>query len=230
MALPKIDVPTFDLELPGTDTKYKFRPFLVKEDKLLTLALSSGEIPDMLNACRQIIENCSFNKVDTKELPMYLIQWIFLQLRAKSVGETFSFSLRCGGCEETMNYECKTSDFEVVNLDSDISNKIELSESAGIVLKHPTCMVEAELEEMEDIEVIRCCTNYIYNGDEIIQSEDIPSEEFVEFIESMQIHVKDKIVEYLGNKPYLEHMVNFKCKGCDTDNQVSINGYEHFFV
>lgn len=91
-------------------------------------------------------------------------------------------------------------------------------------------MIEAELDEMEDIEVIRCCTEYIYNGDEIIQSEDIAPEEFVEFIEGMPIHIKDKVVEYLGNKPYLEHMVNFKCKECETDNQVSINGYEHFFV
>jgi len=114
MALPIIDVPTFDLKVPGIKEKIKFRPFLVKENKILTLAAASEIIEDMYSACCQVIENCSFGELNSKDLAMYQIQWIFIRLRSKSIGDTQSFILSCGKCENKINYDMNLSDFEIV--------------------------------------------------------------------------------------------------------------------
>lgn len=230
MVLPKIDVPTFDLELPGTNLSYNFRPFLVKEEKLLTLAAASESLEEMVKACKQVIKNCCMQEIDVNKMPMYLVQWIFLHLRSKSVGEKYTFILSCGNCKDKMTYECDVEDFKLQNLDLKANNKIFLNDVSGICLKYPSVDIEAKIQDMTDIEILKECIDSIYTEEENIQVSDITDDELTEFVDNMTLEMKDKIVQFFASKPYISNIVEYECKKCNNPNVININGYEHFFV
>lgn len=229
MALPIIDVPTFDLEVPGIKEKIKFRPFLVKENKILTLAAASEVIEDMYSACCQVIENCSFGELNSKDLAMYQIQWIFIRLRSKSIGDTQSFILSCGKCENKINYDMNLSDFEIVGDCETSEKKIELSETTGIVLKYPSAEVQIKKDQLDDIELLLNSISYIYQDEEIVTPEEETVEEMLEFVSNLPLSVLNESAEFFQNIPTLLHKVDYECTECGTKNEILINGYDHFF-
>jgi len=229
MALPVIDVPTFELDVPGIKGKIKFRPFLVKENKILTLATASEETADMYSACCQVVENCSLGKIEAKSLAMYQLQWIFLQLRSKSVGNIQSFILSCGKCEGQINYDMDLTEFQVIGDPEIVEQKIELSEDTGIMLKYPSAEVQMNEKELTDIEILLNSIDYVYQGEEIIKPEEETIEEMIEFIDSLPISVLEEAAKFFQNIPSLIHKVDYTCTECDTKNTTVINGYEHFF-
>lgn len=229
MALPVIDVPTFEVEVPGIKDKIKFRPFLVKENNILTLATASEKAEEMYKACCQVIENCSFGKVDSSKLAMFQIQTIFLRLREKSIGNTQEFTLKCGKCEDLVNYEMDLGAFELVG-DIDVtSKKLEISDEVGIVIKYPSAEVQLSEKELSDIEILINSIEYIYNGEEVIHPEEETVEEMVEFVENLPVNLMNEAAEFFSNMPTLVHKVEYTCVKCDTHNAIAINGYEHFF-
>jgi hypothetical protein len=230
MALPVIDVPTFELKIPGIKEKIKFRPFLVKENKILTLATASEVIEDMYSACCQVIENCSFGQLNSKDLAMYQIQWIFLQLRSKSIGNEQSFILSCGKCNNQINYEMDITEFEIVGDQEHSETKIELSDTIGIVLKYPSAEVQMKESELNDVEILLNSISYIYQDEEIIYPEDETVEEMLEFVDNLPVDVVNKAAEFFKNIPALLHKVEYDCTECGTKNQIMINGYDHFFA
>ena len=230
MALPTITVPEFDLEVPGIKKSMKFRPFLVRESKILTLALEGGEVEDQVKAIQQVVDNCSFGKLNAKKLPLYQLQWIFLKLKAKSVGNTQDFILTCGNCENKINYTMDINDFEIIG-NTDISNKkIEINESTGIVFKYPPANVQASSNNVEDDILIMNCIEYIYDEEEIIKAEDISPEELTEWLDTLPLEITQKIGSFFEEMPLMGHIVEYKCNECEKENKVAINGYEHFFV
>ena len=229
MALPVIDVPTFEVEIPAFKEKIKFRPFLVKENKILTLATASENASDMYKACCQVIENCSFGKLETENLAMFQLQSIFLKLREKSIGGTQEFSLRCGNCEDMINYEMNLSDFELVGDMTNTEKKLEINDGVGIVLKYPSAEVQLSKDELNDTEILINSINYIYNGEEIIRPEEETAEEMIEFIENLPVSALNEAADFFKNIPTLIHKVEYTCRKCDTKNEILINGYEHFF-
>jgi hypothetical protein len=138
MALPKLNTPSYELEIPSTDEKIQYRPFLVKEEKILLIALESGKNEDIINAMKEIVSECTFNKLDISVLPMFDIEYIFLNIRAKSVGEVSKLKIKCPDDNKTM------ADVEIdlntvnVEIGEGHTNKIELEEGMGIIMQYPT--------------------------------------------------------------------------------------------
>lgn len=229
MALPIIDVPTFELTIPGIKTPVKFRSFVVKENKILTLAAASESTEDMYSACCQIIENCSFGELTAKELAMHQLQWIFLQLRSKSIGETQSFILSCGKCESKINYDMNLSEFKIIGNSEISEKKIELSDTTGIVLKYPSAEVQMKKDELDDMEMLLNSISYIYQGEEVIRPEEETVEELTEFISNLPISIFNEAAEFFKKIPTLVHAIDYTCTDCGTKNEIMINGYDHFF-
>lgn len=228
MALPTIDVPTFDVEIPTKKEKIKFRPFLVKEDKLLTIA-NNGTLEEMITACQQVLVNCSLGKYDAFEAPLFELQWVFLQVKANSVGNMQEFKLKCGTCETLTNYELDILTMEIKNQERVNDNKIKLNDDTMIIAKFPSSSELATTED-EDVKLIKSTIEAVYQAGDKYTFENEPEEEVTRFIESLPLNALKKLEEFYTNAPYIEHVVEYKCKGCDTENVVSINGYENFFV
>lgn len=230
MTLPILHTPTFKLEIPSTKKDYKFRPFLVKEEKILIQAAESGNFSEMVNAACQIITNCSFGEIDGGELAMFDVQDLFIRIREKSIGETQEFSLTCGSCSETTSIDFDLSLLKVQGLDEIPNNKIDLGNEIGLILKYPASSVMAEGEEIDDDDIIIESIDYIYSGEETHYPEDVTEEELAEFIDSISIEKMGEIREFFYSMPKLEHIIDYKCPKCEEQQKISINGYEHFFV
>jgi hypothetical protein len=229
MALPIIDVPTFDVEIPGIKGSVKFRPFLVKENKILTLASASESTSEMYAACCQVISNCSFGKVDAESLAMFQLQSVFIKLREKSIGNIQEFTLKCGKCEDALSYNMDLTSFELVGDINTTEKKIELNDSVGIMLKYPSAKVQLTQDEMSDTDILLNSINYIYNGEEIIKPEEETVEEMIEFIDGLPVSALNDAAEFFQQIPTLIHTIKYTCVKCEAKNNIVINGYDHFF-
>ena len=138
MALPKLTTPTYELEIPSTDAKVKYRPFLVKEEKILMMAMESKSTADITQAVKDIVNECTFNKIDISHMPMFDVEYIFLQIRSKSVGEVSNLKLLCPDDKKTYA-EVELNLTEVkVQVGEDHTNKIELDNGMGMIMTYPT--------------------------------------------------------------------------------------------
>ena len=138
MALPKLNVPTYELVVPSTDEKIKYRPFLIKEEKVLLMAMESGENADIIQAVKTIVNECTFDKLELGTMPMFDVEYIFLQIRSKSVGEVSKLKLLCRDDGKTYaNVELDLNDVQV-QVDDAHTNKIELSDEMGVIMQYPT--------------------------------------------------------------------------------------------
>jgi hypothetical protein len=230
MGLPTIETPTFKLEIPSSKKEMKFRPFLVKEEKILTLASEAGDASEMVEACQQVVSNCSFGELDVEEIPMFDLQWIFLQLRSKSVSELQEFNLICGHCSANLPWQVNLNDFKLVGLEEEANRKIEIDDKNGIVLKYPSAKTMGKAESLQDDELILECVECIYSEDEVWEAKDIDYKELIEYIDNMPVNTLSKVKEFFENVPLLGHTIDFKCPKCEGQNSVNINGYEHFFA
>jgi hypothetical protein len=241
--LPKIDVPVYDLKLLSTGKKVKFRPFTVKEEKLFLMAAEANDAKTVTETIKQIINNCLLDKVDVDELPLFDIEQIFIQLRAKSVGEIVNLKYRCNNKildQETKEEKnCNT----VVEIDVDLNeivpkegikkeNKIEITENLGLVMKYPSLKVLADYDDEESsvLNTIISCIDYIYDKDQIYYAKDTTKEELMEFVESMQTKDLQKMKEFFDNTPKLKKNIHFKCPKCSYEEDVLVEGLESFFV
>ena len=229
MALPIIDVPTFNVEIPGIKGSIRFRPFLVKENKILTLASASENVEEMYDACCQVISNCSFGTVDAESLAMFQLQSVFIKLREKSIGNTQEFVLKCGKCEDSLSYNMDLTEFKLAGDPSVQEKKIELDDSVGIMLKYPSAKVQLTQDELSDTDILLNSIDYIYNGEDIIKPEEETAEEMIEFIDNLSMSALDEAAQFFQKIPTLIHKINYKCTKCETENNIVINGYDHFF-
>jgi len=138
MALPKLTTPTYELEIPSTDEKIKYRPFLVKEEKILMLAMESKATADITQAVKDIVSECTFNKINISNMPMFDVEYIFLQIRSKSVGEVSKLKLLCPDDKKTYaDIELDLNEVKV-QVGEDHTNKIELDNGMGMIMTYPT--------------------------------------------------------------------------------------------
>lgn len=243
--LPKIDVPIYELKLLSSGKSLKFRPFTVKEEKLFLMAAEADDIKSVIDTTKQVINNCVLDEIDIDELPIFDIEYIFLQLRSKSIGEVVNLKYRCnnkifdeGTTEEK---QCKTIVEIDVNLNELIpifekkeTNRVEITEKMGIVLKYPNFKL---LENFSDentpesiIETIINCINYIYDSENIYYSKDFSKEELTEFVESMQTKDLEKFKEFFDSAPKIQKTIKFVCPKCRYEEDVLVEGLESFFV
>jgi hypothetical protein len=243
--LPKIDVPVYDCILPSNKKKVKFRPFLVKEQKLLLMAAESTEVKDVVDSIKQVVKNCILDDIDVDGLPVFDLEFLFLNLRARSVSEVVKVKYKCnnivGQKEDGEDKRCDNIvDIEVNVLEINPefgeghSNKIELTDKLGIVFKYPTFeMIEsmAGKEENEVIfDLITKCIDYIYDADELYYSKDTTQDEVIEFIDGLTQEHLEKIKEFFDSMPKVKKTVAFDCKKCGHHEDIEIEGVQNFFV
>ena len=231
MALPKIDTPIHEGIVASTGLKVRFRPFKVKEEKILMLAAEGGEYAEMVNACAQIVGNCC-EEVEAFTLPLFDLQDLFLQIRSQSHGANADFRLYCGNeeCNEILNYTMDLKEFKISGLEDRPDSLIKVpGEEMAIKLRYPGADVGALIDKMQDVEVISKCIEYVADGEETFSMQDESEEEITRFEEDLPLDTFNEIRAFFDKMPMLEHEVEWCCKACGNENKVQINGYDHFF-
>ena len=240
--LPKIDTPVYETKLISSGKKVKFRPFLVKEQKLLLMAFESNDTKETINIVKQILNNCLLTKVDIDELPSFDIENLFLQLRARSVGETISLKYNCNNivendkkCNGLVQFDLNLLELEPIK-ETKHSNKIEITNKLGIVMKYPSFsninidIVNEENEIEKTIELITKCIDYIYDNEQIYYAKDSTKEELIDFVENLQQDDLEKIQNFFLTMPKIKKELNFKCPKCNYEEKLNVEGLQNFFV
>jgi len=236
MALPKLTTPTYELEIPSTDEKIKYRPFLVKEEKILLMSMESGKNSDIIGAVKQIVSECTFNKINLSTLPMFDVEYIFLQIRSKSVGETSKLRLLCPDDEKTYaDVEVNLSDVKV-QVEEGHNNKIELDDGMGIIMTYPTIDTFANndiqvVNATNMLDVVGTCILQIYekNGEKVYEAKDQTKKEISEFIESLQTKHFQKLQSFFNTMPKLKHTIKIKNPKTKKESKMTLNGLNDFF-
>jgi hypothetical protein len=242
--LPKIDVPIYELDLPLTKKKIRYRPFLVKEEKLLMMAMESDDLKGVMTTIKQVANNCLLDELDVDNLPVMDIEYLFLHLRARSVSEVVELSYKCNnkvkdeeGKEKTCNHIVKF-DFNIFDIkptfDAKHTNKIELSGELGLVMRYPSFESVEQIEGSSDVEkvfsILTNCIDYIYDKENVYYTKDVSKEELEEFIDSMTREQFDKVKQFFDTIPKLAKKVNFTCGKCGYSEEIEIEGIQNFFV
>lgn len=246
MALPKIDVPVYECVLPSNKKKVKFRPFLVKEQKLLLMASESVEVKDVVDSIKQVVKNCLLEDIDVDTLPVFDLEFLFLNLRARSVSEVVKVKYKCNnliepaGIDEEEKRCGNIVDIEVNVLDINPSfgenhtNNIQLTDTLGIVFKYPTFEVIESMADKEENEaifsLITKCVDYIYDSETMYYSKDITEQEIVDFIDNLTQEHLEKIKEFFDSMPKVKKTVSFDCNKCGHHEDIEIEGVQNFFV
>ena len=237
MALPQINVPTYELVVPSTGEKIKYRPFLVKEEKILLMAMESGNTDEMLRAVQNIVEQCTFNKLKLGSAPMFDVEYMFLNIRAKSVGEISKLKVLCQDDLKTYaNVEIDLNEIQVT-VDDDHTNKIELTDEMGVIMKYPSIdsfnqnqVSNISIENMLD--VIVACIDHIYdkNGEEVFDAKDSTKQELIDFVEQLNTQQFQDVQKFFDTMPKLTHEVTVKNPKTKIESQVLLTGLNDFFV
>ena len=236
MALPKVNTPTYELVVPSTDEKVKFRPFLVKEEKILLIAMEAQEQSGILNAVKDIVKSCTFDKFDVRKAPIFDIEYIFLNIRAKSVGEVSTVNLRCPDDNET--FVQTEIDLTKVNVQitKGHTNKIELTDEMGMILQYPTLDSFTDsttvINASNMLDVIASCVSQIYDkkGEDVYDAKDSTKQEIVDFLESLNSKQFLEIQKFFDTMPKLTHTVNIENPETKVKSDITLTGLNDFFV
>ena len=235
MALPRLnDSPNYDLVIPSMKKSVSFRPFLVKEEKILLMALESDDQKQILNTVINTIKACVTEDIDTTRLTTFDIEYMFLKIRAKSVGETSTIVMKCNECESSNDITLNIDDVEIEV--PDISNTIELDNQISLEMKWPTfdSIVRGDILSSESsvdqiFGLIRSSIDVIKTNEERFSAKDQTAQELDSFIESMNNQQFTKVREYVEKMPKLTHDVVFTCKKCNHQNNIVVEGMQSFF-
>ena len=239
MPLPKISTPTYELELPSTGKTIKFRPFLVKEEKLLVLALESDDTKEITNAIKAVLKDCIQTRgIKVENLPTFDIEYLFLNIRGKSVGEDIEVSVLCPDDGETYaEVEISIDDIKVIK-DKKHSNQIKLDDTLMMEMKYPSLdqfvknnfNFDEGSQVDQSFDLIAGCVDKVYNADEAWTSEDFTKKEINDFLGSMNSAQFKQIESFFTTMPKLSHdieVVNPKTKKKST---VTLEGLASFFA
>lgn len=240
MALPKLDVPTYEIVLPVSKKKVKFRPFLVKEQRNLLMALESDDSPTIQQNIRDILINCCLNEdFDVDSLPIIDVEFFFINLRGKSVGEVVESKYRCNN--EVDGKECgnimeKDVDLSKIQVEIDETNnpEIQITDKIVIKMKYPEFGIVRSSLQYNDItdltfNMIAQCVEYIYDGEQFYYAKETTPEEIMEFIESMNQEQFAKLETFFDKLPKLQEVIEMDCKKCGFHHKIKVEGLESFF-
>jgi hypothetical protein len=236
MALPKLTTPTYELEIPSTDEKIKYRPFLVKEEKILMMAMESKSSADITQAVKDIVMECTFNKVDISNMPMFDVEYIFLNIRSKSVGEVSKLKILCQDDGKTYaDVELDLNEVKV-QVGDDHTNKIKLTEDMGLIMKYPTIDSFSEtgirdINPSNMLDVISTCILQIYEkkGEKTYDPKDQTKKELTEFIEQLNTKQFKDVQKFFETMPKLKHEITVNNPKTKKENKVTLTGLNDFF-
>ena len=237
MALPKLTTPTYELEIPSTDEKIKYRPFLVKEEKILMMALESKSEKDITQAVQDIVSECTFNKVNIDNMPMFDVEYIFLQVRSKSVGEVSKLKLLCPDDKKTYaDVEVDLNEVKV-QVGEDHTNKIDLGNGMGIIMQYPSIdsFKDSGIRDINAsnmLEVISTCILQIYEeeGKKVYNSKDQTSKELTDFIEQLNTKQFKDVQKFFDTMPKLKHEITIKNPKTKKESKIVLSGLNDFFA
>ena len=239
MGLPKISTPTYELELPSTEQPVKYRPFLVKEEKLLVIALESEDTKQITNAIKTVIKNCILTKdIKVETLPTFDIEFLFLNIRGKSVGEQVDVNIICPDDNETNVSVSINLDDIKVQKSEEHTNKIKVDRKIMMEMKYPS--LEQFIKNNFDFDdknamdqsfdLIASCIDKIYTEDEVWSTSDVTKKELTEFLESMNSSQFKDIEKFFETMPKLSHKIQIKNPKTGVESEVVLEGLASFFA
>ena len=235
MALPQVSLPTYELEVPSTGKKIKYRPFVVKEEKILLLALESGDDKQIEDAVRTLLKNCIQSRVKLEDLAIFDLEYIFLNIRAVSVGEVVEMLLTCEDDGETqVKYNLNLTEVEVSKPEGHDS-KIMLSDTMGVIMKYPSfeefvkVSIIGKDTSSEVIDIMARCVDQIFDGEDVYDSSTTSKKEFVQFIEGLTNKQFEDVQSFFSEMPQLKHEIKLKNPNTGVDNEFVIQGLTNFF-
>lgn len=240
MPLPKINTPTYELEIPSSGKKIKYRPFLVREEKILVMALESEDMAQITNAIIEILSECISTKgVNVAELSTFDIEYLFLNIRGKSVGEVIEVNVTCPDDGETqVKLDINIDDIKV-QTNKEHTNIIKIDDDLSMKMKYPSVnqFIENNFEYQnsdsgadKSLDVITSCIDIVYNADECWSSSDCTKEEMTGFVEQMNTRQFKQIETFFATMPKLSHTVKVKNPNTKKTNEVVLEGLASFFA
>jgi len=233
MTLPVINTPTYELVVPSTKEKLTYRPFLVKEEKILLLAMEEEKDAQLNKALKQVVHNCTFQKINADKLPLFDLEYIFLRIRAKSVGEVAKIQVLCE--DDGKTYVPVEIDLESIEVEfqEDHSTKIELTDDIGIEMGYPTFEFlnfkadETEVNQLFDI--IGSSIERVYEGETVYEKADFNKKELKAFLESLTSEQFLKVQSFFETMPRLRHTFELENPKTKKTNTVTLEGLQAFF-
>ena len=252
MGLPTIAVPEYTLKIPSSGKEVKYRPFLVKEEKILLLAMESEKQEEIITATKTIIENCVYGDINIEEMPTFDIEYIFLQLRGKAKGEVIDLNYKCPKCELEIPIALNVDDIKVKET-KEHTKDIKITEELGVMMKYPNMAVQTKIAnastdkpEIEGLfETMTACIDYIYDKETTYPSKDHTQKEMNDFLESLTDGQFQKISKFFATSPALKHDVELHCKSkgktekkelpkgkkvCNYKEKITLEGLNSFFA
>tara|TARA_X000001382_G_C3125627_1_gene164626 strand:+ start:39 stop:749 length:711 start_codon:yes stop_codon:yes gene_type:complete len=236
MTLPVLNNPNYEMELPSTGEKIEYRPFLVKEQKILMMAMESKDTSAQAKAVVDIIRNCTFGKIDNKVegLPTFDIEYMFLQIRQKSVGETVEITVTCPDDGETkVPVTVNLEEIKVVKTEGH-TNVIMITDKIGLTMKYPTMkqIMGYDMTKLDSMEgtfgIINDCLENIFDENEVY--DEMNGKEVSDFIEQMTTDQFQKVTEFFTNMPKLKHIVKVTNPNTGVENEIALEGMQSFLV
>ena len=234
MALPVLNNPNYEMELPSTGEKIEYRPFLVKEQKILMMSMESDDTSAQSKAVVDIIKNCTFGKIDdiVEKLPTFDIEYMFLQIRGKSVGETVDLNITCQDDKETkVPVTVNLSDLKVVRTEGH-SNVIMITDKIGLTMKYPTMkqIMTYDMNKLDSIKgtfgIINDCLENIFDENEVY--DEMSVDELEQFFEQMTTEQFGKVTEFFQTMPKLKHTVKVTNPNTGVESEVVLEGMQSF--
>ena len=237
MTLPKINVPEYSLVVPSTDEEIKFRPFLVKEEKILLMAQETGDELSLYNAIKNLIKNCCFDKIDTDNLPLFDIEYIFLQIRAKSVGEVAQIQITCPDDEETTVLIDVDLTKIQVQMGDDHNARIQLTDDIGLLMTYPNLATVLTMQNKDEetsgadamFKMIQECMYQIWQGEETFDAMDYSDKDKKDFLENLNHEQFEKVQQFFETMPQVKHEVEVTNPNTGVKSKVMLEGMNSFF-
>lgn len=233
MALPKLnDNPSYSVVVPSTGKKVSFRPYLVKEEKVLMIAFETGKQNEMLKAVVDTIQACLSEKVDTSVFTTFDIEFLFTQIRSKSVGEKSTIMLGCSSCEHKNEVDIEISQIKI-DVPKDRDTLIELTDTIGVKMKYPSYDMLVDMDQdIGDLDLgfkmVANCIDSIVTEEEKTEASDVTEAELIEFLESMTTEQFQKVSAFLRDMPTMKKEVKFLCEKCGEANERTLQGIGDF--
>ena len=233
MALPKIDQPLFDMTVPSTGKTVTFRPFLVKEEKLLLIAQSSANDTDMIRAIKQVLGNCIIDELDIDSLATFDLEYMFIKLRAKSVNNIVKLSYRDNEDDELYDFEVDLDKIEL-EMPKNVNSKIKITDTVGMTMRYPSASITDKMGEFNnEVELltffITNCIDTIYDEENVYIANEYSEAELGEFLDSLNIETFEKIREFFETIPKVQHTLNYKNK-LGNDRSIVLSSLKDFFM
>lgn len=230
MSIPFLKTPEYELTL-SNNVKVKYRPFLIKEEKILLMATESGNEEEIVNAFVTVVQNCTLNDVNVTKLPVYDFEYLWLNIRARSVGEVIQMKLKCPDDEKVLvDYELNVDDVKP-DLNKKVDPKIEFEKGYGVIMRVPTIVELVNKKNFIDLsfELVRDCIAQIYKGDEVFEAVDVTKDQLTEFVENLTSNQFKQIKKFFDELPIVSHLIKYKNPKSGKEHTLLLQGAADFF-